>query len=413
MERTKVPDTTPINAYLVEEEPIVLSKALFDTLLKEQNPGDLISLYSFYYYTAKWQKTNKPKATDEYCQQGLKWGYTRFINAQKRLIELGLIERHHRRNVAGHITGWFIHVSFIWKTSSLEALNWSGPVQGEQSTNSSSTVSRNSSSSGKRNAGETYPLSWELLCKKYNPKHVKFVKWYLDVQKCNYPNFLKEEITPTNPKVESSLQALDKLCRIDGFDFDTEVKPILSQVPHDEFWARNLLCLSSLREKGRNGEKKFINITLNIQSMEAAKHPVKIVKTPPEEIIKSEVKDEYDAKSLIDLLHIININENGDKTKAASGMCNIIRWYNKKQERPKFDGTPEYGDPLYYTYGCWELVPQPVELVKRYVKWLNKQDWIDKIQVVHFDPDGKMFTKFLDAFQNEVGVDFFDGHSLH
>ena len=51
-------------SYNEQNEPIILSKALIDSLLKLDNPTDYIGLYAFYYYTAKWQRTNKPKATN-------------------------------------------------------------------------------------------------------------------------------------------------------------------------------------------------------------------------------------------------------------------------------------------------------------------------------------------------------------
>jgi hypothetical protein len=103
--------------YPVEDEPIVLSKYLMDTFLKSKYPADLISLYSFYYYTAKWQKTNQPKATDNYCMLGLKWGYDKLQRTQKELIKLGLINKVRVTNEFGRVTGWFIHVHFLWKTN--------------------------------------------------------------------------------------------------------------------------------------------------------------------------------------------------------------------------------------------------------------------------------------------------------
>ena len=102
--------------YDANEEPIVFSKPLMDLFLTRARPGDLIALYSFYYYTAKWQGTNQPKATDVYCQKGLKWGYAKFNTAKKELLKLGLIKLIRGRDKdQGFITGWYIKVQFIWK----------------------------------------------------------------------------------------------------------------------------------------------------------------------------------------------------------------------------------------------------------------------------------------------------------
>ena len=53
-------------SYDIQDEPIVIHKSIIDKFLKKDKPGDLIALYLFYYYTAKWQKTNQPKATTGY-----------------------------------------------------------------------------------------------------------------------------------------------------------------------------------------------------------------------------------------------------------------------------------------------------------------------------------------------------------
>lgn len=112
MERKKL-KTTSIH-YDRNQEPIILSKILLDKLLKQDNPSDLIALYSFYYYTAKWQKTNQPKATDNYCMNGLKIGYDRFRKAKNKLLELGLIEKLQIR-IDNKIFEWIIKINFIWK----------------------------------------------------------------------------------------------------------------------------------------------------------------------------------------------------------------------------------------------------------------------------------------------------------
>ena len=52
--------------YDVENEPIILPKPVLDKFFKQDKPGDLIALYSFYYYTAKWQKTNQPTHWESY-----------------------------------------------------------------------------------------------------------------------------------------------------------------------------------------------------------------------------------------------------------------------------------------------------------------------------------------------------------
>ncbi|MHA1395984.1 MAG: hypothetical protein ACTSRZ_20975 [Promethearchaeota archaeon] len=101
-------------SYSIEEEPIVISKATLDILLKQENPGDLIALYTFYYYTAKWQKTNRPKSTTYYTAKGLNWSEDRVRKRKNILKQLKLIEDIETRGEGNRITGHYIHVKFIW-----------------------------------------------------------------------------------------------------------------------------------------------------------------------------------------------------------------------------------------------------------------------------------------------------------
>ena len=120
MKRTKLPSAPTGIKYSVEEEPIVLSKPLLDTFLSQPNPGNLIALYSFYYYTAKWQKTNQPKATINYVAKGIKWGIDKVRAVKKELKRLGLVEDIIARGKDGRVTAHYIKVNFIWKTDSIK-----------------------------------------------------------------------------------------------------------------------------------------------------------------------------------------------------------------------------------------------------------------------------------------------------
>lgn len=109
--------------YNQEEEPIVLSKPLLDLLLKQTKPADLIALYSFYYYTAKWQRTNCPKATNSYIGTALKWSEEKVLKNKKTLIELKLIENIKVKNEASQFSGHYIKVNFLWTRTQCEYLH--------------------------------------------------------------------------------------------------------------------------------------------------------------------------------------------------------------------------------------------------------------------------------------------------
>jgi hypothetical protein len=108
--------------YNVADEPLVISKSLIDMFLKEPNTGDLIALYTFYYYTAKWQKTNTARATTNYTAEGLDWSADRVRRAKKVLLQMGLIQDVQTKNEQGQITGNFVFVRFVWSDNSIKKI---------------------------------------------------------------------------------------------------------------------------------------------------------------------------------------------------------------------------------------------------------------------------------------------------
>src|SRR3990167_4448620 len=101
------------NKFSLEDNLIITTKQTIDELLKYKNPADLISVYNFYYYTAKWQKTNQPKATVKYVAKGLKMSVERVRKVKKELIGIGLIEEVKTVSASGKITGWYIKLNYI------------------------------------------------------------------------------------------------------------------------------------------------------------------------------------------------------------------------------------------------------------------------------------------------------------
>lgn len=100
----------------IEKNIVILSRQTLEVFLEQKTPADLIALYCFYYYTAKWQETNQPKASISYCAKGLKWGTGKTRNNKQKLIKLGLIEdvRHIDENTK-KVKGWYVKVKYLWK----------------------------------------------------------------------------------------------------------------------------------------------------------------------------------------------------------------------------------------------------------------------------------------------------------
>ncbi len=106
--------------YDITQEPIVLSKSIIDICLKTSEPSDTIALYTFLYYTAKWQKTNTVKANIRFIMKALKWGNRRVSNIKKILTAVGLIKTVKRNSISS--IGWYIEIKFIWSRETVEKI---------------------------------------------------------------------------------------------------------------------------------------------------------------------------------------------------------------------------------------------------------------------------------------------------
>lgn len=104
----------------IENELIILTKQTLDVFLKQDNPSELISLYTFYYYTAKWQMTNQPKCTTDYVAKGLHWSKNKVIKVKKQLLEFGLIEDVRLvDDKTKKVQGYYIKMNYIFKKTTL------------------------------------------------------------------------------------------------------------------------------------------------------------------------------------------------------------------------------------------------------------------------------------------------------
>ena len=96
----------------IADDLLVINKTTIERLFQLKDHNALV-LYLFYYKTAKWQKHNPIKATDEYCKKCLHWGIDKVQNTKKALKELQLIETIRRTDDKGVVVGWYIKVNYL------------------------------------------------------------------------------------------------------------------------------------------------------------------------------------------------------------------------------------------------------------------------------------------------------------
>ena len=131
----------------LENEICIVSKATIDIFLKQDKPADLIALYLFYYYTAKWQGTNQPRVTIPYVCKGLGWGHNRVRDTKRKLVSMGLIEDVRRTDEHGKTTGWFIRIKYFWSRKTEANIhptyNGEGGLSKSNNHNKNSTLPKN------------------------------------------------------------------------------------------------------------------------------------------------------------------------------------------------------------------------------------------------------------------------------
>lgn len=126
------------NRFLLEEQITVVSTSTLHEIFKTKYGADAIALYMFYYYTAKWQKTNQPRATNNFCMKGLNWGKARFKRAKKILRDCDLIEDISIKDKEGKISGWYIKIKYLWGNEAIKKIKPTPPENpsgGKQPTN--------------------------------------------------------------------------------------------------------------------------------------------------------------------------------------------------------------------------------------------------------------------------------------
>lgn len=103
------------------------------------------------------------------------------------------------------------------------------------------------------------PTSSKEKKKKIPRKYEIFSRKIIKIQMKEFPNLIKEKDIPK--RVIKSAETIDMLCRVDGFDFETEIVPVIEWAITDDFWSSQLMSLGALRKKSRkNDEIKFVNV---------------------------------------------------------------------------------------------------------------------------------------------------------
>lgn len=112
----KYTDTTLVQEGTADDDQISVTKTTLDRIKKVGKAApNVVALYMFYAYTAKWQKTSSIHCTTSFAAEGLMWSEPKVRKYKKILLSLGLIQEVIKRakERPHKITGWYIKVFYI------------------------------------------------------------------------------------------------------------------------------------------------------------------------------------------------------------------------------------------------------------------------------------------------------------
>ena len=342
--------------YAVNEEPIVLSKPLMDKLLSQPRPADLIALYCFYYYTAKWQETNQPKATISYTANGLHWGEDRVRKIKKELISLGLIEGITTRGEGNRVTGHFIKVNFIWKNSTLVEIQRVEMDKGNTLSTNREIKKKLNKKISLDSINELLPQEWQT----HKPLQELLNEFTLHREQ------LKRPLTPVAIK-----RLTNKLTQY--------------SIP---------TVTEALKKSIESGWTGVFPESIKPEEDKPTKGPKEVI----QEYFKGK-KDDLYAQTFYkgvytDAENLLTDISNGQCSTLALNIVGLYNWIitNQTIEASKHRD-----------------IPTPVNLISRYVDWLEQQDWLDK-EPSMFTPTHTIWKrKFLAKQSSEIGVDIITG----
>ena len=111
MQRTKFSHSKGSELPSLDKEPFTIPMAAIHMLLRQEHSADLIALYTFYYYTARWQKTDQIKASNSFVKNALRWGNTKLTKTKKSLLDLQMIIPIVKKDFTNNVNGHYVKIN--------------------------------------------------------------------------------------------------------------------------------------------------------------------------------------------------------------------------------------------------------------------------------------------------------------
>jgi len=415
--------------YDKSNEPIVISKSLLDIFFNIKsnqyanikNPADAIALYIFYYYTAKWQKTNNAKATTSYTAKGLEWSEDRVRKNKKILISLDLIEDIISKDKnTNKITGHYIYVKFLWSSTKIHPPrnpesgntypmeNLEGNALSDNNRNALSDNNRNALSDNKetiindRNRFENKSKNIPVKLKEQDLHSLRLIQYWVNLEHTTQHNTNK-------PYNKSCLQMIKYLSDLQKGSFAINRRFNSDWIKKEnipENWFTKAWTYIELREglkqaskyalegywpnKNKENFKSLSYILYNDFGDKKRSWLFTAMKNPPQTIKESFQK--------IPLESVVNkFIENPiwpkdyefDKYRLGKGLTEL-KEFSDNLIRDQYNRSHEFFGSL-------------SKLLKEYVTWIDEQNWIE-IKENIIGTKNKVFGLFIEAQEKELEI---------
>ena len=349
--------------YNVDDEPMVIPQALITKILKLDRASDCIALLMFYYYTAKWQKNNQPKATNQYARQGLNWGMERVKKTKKILMDNKIIDVGQGRGKYG-FTGTYIILN-LYNTTGISSSIISKNINTNENTNNNSIPAGRSN--GLAAGHTTNTLRNNKLKENIIKENLDIILFKLNEEYTSNKLFL----TTLEKYIKVKLEINSKLTKKAWIGLANKI----SEIKVD----------SAIKALDEAIEKKWQTIWIEKYIDNEIKSPIELIKEkyPSSKVLRNDLISIYEkaADLLVD-------KSSQNKNILASNLFALIVWH-KKQHTAKYGNTP----------GIFTLMED-------YVGWIEHQDWLTVVVPKYFTPEHSVFLQFKktqdDYYDNDI-----------
>jgi len=354
-------------------------KISFDKLLKLTSPyprvaGALIRLYIFYLDTSQWQNTNCIYCTNKYASKGLQWDIKKLHSLRKILCKIGLIKPIVRRKKNCKIQSHYLYVKNILNVVSSAPIFHAVEKAPSNAYNSQFNITYNSKSwiwPSKKSFLSLFPRDW-LRHKSFKEAAEDYYDHRIQKSKKNFT-------------ANAAKRVANKLIKCRS-------------------------CSASSDALNNSVENGWTGVFPKVDNDELGKE----VKQSPKQILSNHFNSnahEWEMKCFIPATELLEPEGKSELKQIALNLIKIHQHITDNQLRPTFNEIPERGDLYYNQYKTWEVIPNAVEVVMKYLEWVDDQSWITNKSPKLLNPNHKIFKHFIKDWQSSEGYNIYTGAS--